>query len=612
MSLRGTFIIASLLAMTCLLISTQAILGMHFHDTQKSLSHYRLINQINETREHLYAINRDARFHANLIASSGELNRYLKRDGYNLPELATYRALLKTFLAFMKNFSHYREIRYVQPDGMVEIAHSLHRSPSSLETMKEVNSFLQQAKTGGPLFHWYSPEGENGQLTLYVAHAVSTSPSRHKVSGYIVITVELSQLRHIGENEHMTDGHDKNTTSLIRHKGIARLASHDFDARMYEIVRTNPPNSIGGNYVSAQGDYLFESAHADRDIVIEAYFPAQDLLALEIPALIKSSVISLVQILIIGLLFFFFMNHRLIRPLQYAQQLVSKLTLGHWLEAPDIRRTDEIGKLIQAMYAMSNKLFQTTEELDRKRQVAETAEKLKTEFLANVSHEIRTPVNIIIGSINRLEKRLTEPQQKDCLALAKTESKLLLHKIDDIITVADLEAKRHQLRAVDFFLPDIVQRCLLTITPLSAQKHLRLDTDLDERLDTILVGDEQKICKVLVILLENAVKFTENGYVKLSVTHLTSSLDTITFEFSVEDSGCGIESAVLSQLGEAFVQADGAISRRFEGLGLGLKICMGFLHLMGSELVIHSIPGKGSRFSFQIQLPLAIPSTPST
>ena len=238
-----------------------------------------------------------------------------------------------------------------------------------------------------------------------------------------------------------------------------------------------------------------------------------------------------------------------------------------------------------------------------RRDRAEEASRAKSDFLARMSHEIRTPMNAILGITYLCLQTTHEDKQLYYLRKILSAGRGLLGIINDILDVSKIEAGKMTLQNEAFALQELVENLSDLCGALVGGKNIEVLFHVDPNIFVTVEGDLLRLTQVLTNLLGNAVKFTEKGRVVLRMEELGRSADTITLRISVNDTGIGLAEEELARLFKPFEQADGSITRKYGGTGLGLVICQRFVRMMGGELEVRSEPGKGSTFSFSLTLP---------
>ncbi|MFO6425179.1 response regulator [Motilimonas sp. KMU-193] len=230
------------------------------------------------------------------------------------------------------------------------------------------------------------------------------------------------------------------------------------------------------------------------------------------------------------------------------------------------------------------------------------ANQAKSDFLANMSHEIRTPMNAISGfSKLVMTTDLTSKQQGYLTKLNRSVEHLLLI-INDILDLSKVESGHLELEEIEFTLDDLIEEFKDITLIQSQQKGLELLLDIDFSIPNGLIGDKLRLKQVLLNLGSNAVKFTEQGKIMLTVKRLPCENDKVKINFALSDQGIGIEEGKLNELFSAFSQADVSTTRKYGGTGLGLSISKQLIELMGGEISVQSQPGQGSIFSFTLEL----------
>jgi len=259
------------------------------------------------------------------------------------------------------------------------------------------------------------------------------------------------------------------------------------------------------------------------------------------------------------------------------------------------RRQSEL-ELEQHRHHLEVLVASRTAELVDARDAAEAANRAKSTFLANMSHEIRTPMNAILGLTHLLLKHISEPKYRDQLNKILDSAKHLLGIINNILELSKIEAGKLVLDNAEFSPAQVVDRCLSMLGERAAAKGLQLLSEIDPALPTFLSGDAMRLEQSLLNFVGNAIKFSERGRILVRATASEDDGTTVLLRFEVEDQGIGIEPEQQARLFNAFIQADGSMTRRFGGTGLGLAISRQLAHMMGGEVGVESLLGLGSTF----------------
>ena len=248
-------------------------------------------------------------------------------------------------------------------------------------------------------------------------------------------------------------------------------------------------------------------------------------------------------------------------------------------------------------------LLTDTTQLTNAKIEAEAASRAKSEFLSNMSHEMRTPMNAIIGMTN-IAQSASEIQRKDyCLNKIESASVHLLRVINDILDMSKIEANKFELSYSEFDLGKMLQSLVEVINFNLEEKTQILSVSIDENIPKTLISDDQRLSQILYNLLSNAIKFTPGGgKIGLDAVLLSEDDDgTCAIRFDVTDTGIGISKEQQSRLFDSFEQAESSITRRFGGTGLGLSISKSIVEMMGGHIWVRSEPEQGSTFSFDIR-----------
>jgi polar amino acid transport system substrate-binding protein/two-component system sensor histidine kinase EvgS len=252
------------------------------------------------------------------------------------------------------------------------------------------------------------------------------------------------------------------------------------------------------------------------------------------------------------------------------------------------------------------KEIQERKELEKKllkaKRVADAANKSKSEFLANMSHEIRTPMNAIVGFTELLNEQLEEPRLKAYVKTIQNASNTLLTLINDILDLSKIEAGKLKIKKTPTNLTNLANEVSSIFTMSIQKKGLELLLDIDKDIPSSLLLDEVRLRQILFNLIGNAVKFTQHGFIKfrIRVFDVKEHLSKLNIEISIEDSGIGIAKDQLEKIFKEFEQTDGHDSRKFGGTGLGLSISKRLSEMMGGDISVKSIEGKGTTFSVHL------------
>ncbi|WP_448203758.1 ATP-binding protein [Azospirillum sp. sgz302134] len=339
----------------------------------------------------------------------------------------------------------------------------------------------------------------------------------------------------------------------------------------------------------------------------------------EVEAFRQRLVILLAATAVMFLLAFSTLRSRVIRPLVTMTGAMSAVAGGDLdRPIPSKGRHDEMGALASALSRFRDNarqlrddermLRELAEELRVARDRAEDATRAKSSFLAMMSHEIRTPMNGVIAMAEMLDQTELTDDQRGMLDIVRASSTTLLTLINDILDFSKIEAGRLELEAIELNLTDVVEGTAEMLEGRAEEKGLELVVDIDPQVPAALLGDPTRIRQVLINLVGNAIKFTAEGTIVVTVTNLGAvpgDSGAALLRFEVRDGGIGLTPEQCGKLFQPFQQADSSTSRQYGGTGLGLAICHKLCSMMGGTIGVFSTPGVGSTFWFELPLTVA-------
>lgn len=389
-----------------------------------------------------------------------------------------------------------------------------------------------------------------------------------KIEKYVAIRIDITEQK-LAQEKLLTS-----TKLLEASQRIARVGGWELDLNTQKLFWTDETFRI-------------------LETTSEVYVPAMDVLIRQLePACAQSLSAALTQAATQGTDFDLELRARTLKNNEISLRMTC--VANKW--------AGDKGKLTGIIQDITaSKLYEKT--LEEARAKAELATLAKGQFLANMSHEIRTPMNAIRGMAMLLQKTTLNAQQFDYANKIDSASLSLLGLINDILDFSKVDSGKMTLDLHPFRMDKLMRDLSVILSSSLGAKAIDVVFDVDHDLPRELSGDSMRLQQILVNLAGNAIKFTSIGQVIVSVRLKQRLANGVKVEFSVQDSGIGIDQKHLHRIFDGFAQAESSTTRKYGGTGLGLSISKGLVELMGGELQVRSVPGRGSTFSFCIELP---------
>jgi len=306
----------------------------------------------------------------------------------------------------------------------------------------------------------------------------------------------------------------------------------------------------------------------------------------------------------LGLVFVLFMmwlSSRLTSPIRNLISSMKQVEQGHREVRAKSAGPSDVQRIIHAFNQMVETREHEEEQIRKAHDMAVEVAQIKGDFAANVSHELRTPMNGIMGMIDIMRSSSGLNQKHlEFLEIMHSSSESLLDMINDILDFSKMDSGKIDFDSSDFYLEDVCQGIIDLLSGQAHRKDVELGLIMDHDLPDLVNGDSNRLRQVLTNLVGNAIKFTEEGEVIIRMELAEETSKHVTFKFLVEDTGIGIGKDVLEKIYQPFQQVDGSASSKYPGTGLGLTISKQLIDLMGGEIGVESMPGKGSIFWFTV------------
>ncbi|MCR5277859.1 MAG: response regulator [Lachnospiraceae bacterium] len=348
-------------------------------------------------------------------------------------------------------------------------------------------------------------------------------------------------------------------------------------------------------------DQKFVLKRLRNGMILGIYVPIDEINSPQHALLIRLVLLTVV-ILVFSVLICALWIRTVVSPLKKMTGFARELANGNFDAKMPTAGNDEVGILSGSLEYMSDSLKKQIE-------LADSANKAKSEFLANMSHEIRTPINTVLGMNEMILREAKDDTILDYAANIESAGKTLLSLINSILDFSKIEDGKMELIPTEYDTVALMDSLISSVSERARTKGLDFRISIDEKLPATLLGDDMRVRQIVSNLLTNAVKYTQDGFISLTVKASNISYKTVDLNIEVKDSGIGIRQEDLGRLFDSFSRIDEKQNRNIEGTGLGMAIVIRLLHMMGSELNVSSTYGKGSSFSFKLRQ-IIVDSTP--